>query len=140
MNKFQEQFGVPLPEPVRELEEYVPLIQDHLGKRVSPDDPGRLLWYGPCFFWTDNWDLVCPTGHGIPRCPACGAPGFQIAYSDWMRQAEEYEHKGHPGYVEWMNANKEKCNPAPYELSRLARLVQQEANKNAVKVRGEAPE
>ena len=69
---------------------------DKSGNRVKADDPKRMLWYGPCGFWTDDWDKLKVTP--IPCCPHCGSPGFQIEYSKWDSGAEVFE-RTHPRYT-----------------------------------------
>lgn len=83
----------------------------------GPDDPKRLVWVGPCFYWTDNWALVEPPPGPFPapRCPHCGALGVQIAWGEFLSAAKEHEADGRPGYVEWVLRSKETCLPQLFQ-------------------------
>ena len=84
-------------------------ILDIQGNTVAADDPKRMLWYSAsCGYWTDDWSTLCKLGPGIPCCPICGCPGMQAAAGEWFDGATEYE-KGHPGYLAFLNENKETC-------------------------------
>ena len=67
---------------------------------TTADDPTRLIWYGPCGHWTDEWDLLSNTPNGIPICPKCKSPGYQTTAQHWFAQIDAYEEDSHPGYRE----------------------------------------
>ena len=98
----------------------MPRLMDEQGKPCEADDPKRLIWYGPCMFWTDDWGQIAD--HGIPRCPTCGAPGFQITAGEWMEGAERFEAGGKDGntpwprYVEFLLSQKEVCHNRAFYL------------------------
>lgn len=79
------------------------------GELTTLDDPSRLLWYGPCGYWTDDWERVKTPNRGIPCCPTCGAPGFQNTAGKWFEGAQQFQSAGNPGYLNFLNAEKEKC-------------------------------
>lgn len=90
------------------------------GTEVSSDNPNRLLWYsaGSCGYWTDDWDKLKLHFALIPCCPNCRAVGLQSEAGPWLKAAEEYEQQGNPGYVKFLNENKEKCVPGKGLLTR----------------------
>lgn len=93
-------FGIPIPQPDSSIED------------VQKTDPDRLIWYGPCLYWTDNWDMVWVSPLRIPVCPVCHAPGFQMTYREWMDGAERFaKETNQPGYPEWLLSVKEQCCP-----------------------------
>lgn len=47
------------------------------GKMTTVEDPDRLVWYGQCGCWTDNWTALKKSPEGIPLCPKHGGVGFQ---------------------------------------------------------------
>ena len=69
------------------------------------------VFYGLCTFWTDDWNLMRTTRSQIPRCPKCGAVGFEMDKREWWRLIEEHEAKGHPGYKAMMTWARGKCFP-----------------------------
>jgi hypothetical protein len=87
------------------------------GQPTYPDDPNRLIWYGMCTYWTDDWDHVAGGSGVIPHCPSCGSPGFQTTAHDWWHGAVRFEAEGrkgfsegpHPGYVEFLGSVREVC-------------------------------
>ncbi len=82
------------------------------GKDTTADDPERGIWYGClCTYWTDDWAKLryANIGIGIPVCPFCKRPGMQTDADDWFGSAKEYEANGHPGYLTFLMAQKEKC-------------------------------
>ena len=79
------------------------------GEATNSDDPNRLLFYGMCGYWTDDWSKLKTTG-GIPCCPVCGAVGFQATAEDWFDGAVGYEEDGHPRYVEWLKSVNGTCH------------------------------
>ena len=80
------------------------------GTETTAEDPQRLLWYGAgqCGYWTDDWSKL-NTDQQIPICPDCGAPGMQTEAEKWNKGAEQYQANGNPGYVNFLNDEKEKC-------------------------------
>jgi hypothetical protein len=80
-------------------------ITDKMIETVA-DDPKRLIWYGPCGYWTDDWDKLSPTA--IPCCPHCNTPGYEVEAGEWWENAKVHE-KIHPKYVKFLNVVKERC-------------------------------
>lgn len=90
---------------------------DERGRKVGPDDPARMIWYGLCTYWTDDWNHVA--GNGVPHCPHCGSPGFIATARDWLEGALKFEAEGRegqgepgpkPGYVEFLSSFREVCS------------------------------
>lgn len=81
------------------------------GDATKAFDPDRLIWYGWCTYWTDDWEKIRNTKDvsGIPCCPVCGAYGFQSLASKWFEGAKRFEAEGNPRYVEFVHAFKEQC-------------------------------
>jgi len=94
----------------------MPPFQRADGTATISTDPKRLIWYGPCGHWTDDWravdartspDSIALTGpggkkitaSGPPICPKCKCPGFQCQFGPWWESAKKYEINGHPGYT-----------------------------------------
>ncbi len=67
-----------------------------------------LMWYGWCSYFTYDWKKLKSFGGGIPCCPICGCGGFQAEVVEWEKGAKELDGK-EPGYVEFLEANKETC-------------------------------
>lgn len=78
------------------------------GKEVTPESPDRVIWYGQCGYWTDDWDLLIKVGPGISACPKCKTPGFTTNGDQWYKGIEKYD-KEEPGYKTFCSENKEKC-------------------------------
>jgi hypothetical protein len=83
------------------------------GHNANKDDPQRLVWYGRCGYWTDDWGKLAKTAStiassGIPCCPKCGIVGMQCSAGDWESGAKEYDKK-EPGYLKFLNDSKENC-------------------------------
>lgn len=68
---------------------------------------GKLIWYGLCTYWTDDWDAL--NLEGIPSCPECGNPGFQMTRQEWNEGVAKYEADGNPGYTHFINNVKGNC-------------------------------
>ena len=97
-------------------------IQHYNGSRTTAEDQTRVLWYGSCGFWTDDWDLIKTTDGtdgGIPCCPTCGCPGFIITAKQWFVGVEKFQADGHPRYREFIDSIKGKC------FGRKADIVEQ---------------
>ena len=77
------------------------------GTNTTNDDPDRLLWYGLCTYWTDDWDKLKTTS-GIPCCPYCLGVGFQITAKNWDSGVDKF-NKDNPKYKEFIESVKEKC-------------------------------
>lgn len=79
------------------------------GRHTAHNDPQRLVWYGPCTYWTDDWTKLKSIGPGIPCCPHCKCPGFQTTYEHWEDGVKGFELNNHPRYEEFVNKTKETC-------------------------------
>lgn len=80
------------------------------GEVVDGNNLNRGVWYSAgCQYWTDDWSKLRVIRDGIPRCPKCGAVGFQAIWKEWMEGAEKFAAEN-PGYLEFLEFNKEKCN------------------------------
>lgn len=79
------------------------------GHHTTQEDPQRLLWYGACGFWTDDWSTLNSV-RDIPCCPTCMVPGFQIRFKEWIEGAQKFEEKLNPRYVEFLLQAKGKCH------------------------------
>lgn len=77
---------------------------------TTADDPSRMIWYGMCGYWTDNWDSIGKVGSGIPCCPECLCPGCQVESKEWDEGAAAFQAKGNPGYVAFLADQKEQCH------------------------------
>lgn len=100
-------YGIPIPT----LTEHYP-YQTIDGKKTTDSDPNRLCWYGPCMYWTDNWNALSSSPTGIPCCPYCGTVGFQITHQEWMNGAIRFAAEtDQPGYPKWLLDIKEVCSP-----------------------------
>ena len=82
---------------------------DKNGKKVSRYDSSKLIWYGLCGFWTDDWDSLKSTEHKIPCCPKCGTVGMQTEAKPWFQGAQKYDKEGHPNYHKFLLDNREIC-------------------------------
>lgn len=102
-----------------------PKFQTDAGPTTA-DDPKRMLWYGPCGYWTDNWHLVAT--QSIPCCPTCGAVGFQGTFEEWMNGAKRFQADGHPAYVNFLNAAKEKCGSGVGFIARYEQWLKEHPN------------
>lgn len=89
MNRVQAKYAVPHGGRMSE-----PKYWSEAGQ-TKHNDPTRLVWFGPCGYWTDDWSHLPTPGGGfkMPICPLCGAPGFQQEYRDFMKRS--------PGEKEW---------------------------------------
>lgn len=85
-----------------------PVHVDAAGKPVGVDDPTRLVWYGSCGYWTDDWSRLPLVRQHIPVCPECKAPGFQITFLEWARGAKKHAD-ANPGYLERLGGMRERC-------------------------------
>jgi hypothetical protein len=84
---------------------------------TTEQDLYRLVWYGPCGYWTDRWDQLSLFNGQIPCCPKCHAVGFQTTLSEWLQDAVAFEAT-HPRYADFIVEVKEQCFKgvkAPYE-------------------------
>jgi hypothetical protein len=84
---------------------------------TTEEDLHRLVWYGPCGYWTDRWDQLSLFNGQVPCCPKCHAVGFQETLTQWLRGAVDFEAT-HPRYAEFIVEVKEQCFKgvkAPYE-------------------------
>lgn len=78
------------------------------GHHTSHADPQRLVWHGPCTYWTDDWTKLKSIGSGIPCCPHCKCPGYQTTYQNWIDSVKNFELE-HPRYSEYIELTKETC-------------------------------
>ena len=85
--------------------------QTENGTPTDSHDPARMIWYGPCGYWTDDWTKLASSDGLIPLCPRCGAPGFQTTYGDWIMQARAFESKGNADYVRYLKCVNGKICP-----------------------------
>lgn len=90
-----------------------PSCQTKQGFLTTADDPNRMLWYGMCSYWTDDWSKLSKTGPGIPVCPCCKTPGFIENAQEWLSAAMAYEMENSDakGYYQFILDNKETCIP-----------------------------
>lgn len=80
------------------------------GKQTDTKDPNRMVWYGDCGYWTDNWEKLGKTSHSIPCCPTCKRPGYQGTYLQWILGVKQFDTQEHPGYHHFvLNEGKEAC-------------------------------
>ena len=77
---------------------------------TTADDPKRIMWYGPCGYWTDDWSRLSVPAHGIPQCPICETPGCRISVKEWNDAVASYQSAGHPGYAAFYADQKEQCH------------------------------
>lgn len=85
------------------------LMFDAKGSPVGASNPNRLMWHSAmCGYWTDDWSKLKRFGPGIPCCPVCHCPGMQTTMKDWDKGSVEHDKK-HPGYLAFLNENKEVC-------------------------------
>lgn len=90
------------------------------GERVCFDEPERLIWYGNCGFWTDDWDKV--SKNEIPCCPHCGVVGFQMTWTKWKKEIKEF-NKNNPQYLEFMLFHQEQCLPGNTTIEKYKKWV-----------------
>ena len=62
-------------------------------------DPDRVVWYGECLYWTDDWGDF--EQESLPRCPHCGAKGWTIKFRYWEKQAKAYEQASPKNACYW---------------------------------------
>lgn len=77
------------------------------------------MWYGFCTYWTEDWDKLkfLPANPefssaiqgGVPCCPECGSPGFQMAVIEWNEGIKKFEAKC-PGYAKFIEELREVCH------------------------------
>jgi hypothetical protein len=85
------------------------------------------IWYGFCTYWTDDWEALAhhtvPEGaaisSGIPCCPECKSPGFQMTLQDWNEGIKKYEADDNPGYGAFINEMKSMCSGPKVTLAEL---------------------
>lgn len=94
------------------------------GEMCSADDPDRLVWFGDCGYWTDNWELLYKSGMIQPsyHCPRCNAKLHSFSASIWDEGVENW-NSDYPGYDKWINDNKEVCfgNSSEYDYALLSK-------------------
>lgn len=84
-----------------------------------------MLWYGTCTYWTDDWEALS-NEKGIPICPDCGGPGFEISIQAWNEGIEKHEADGNPGYGKFVETLKENCHGKKADFNDLWELYQKE--------------
>lgn len=73
-----------------------------------------LIVYGARCVWWENISETANSGPGrtgIPLCPHCRSPLFQMEPDKWWEGVDRYEAAGHPGYrlkTEWLRG---RCFP-----------------------------
>jgi len=80
------------------------------GTPTTSDDASRIMWYGTCTYWTDDWDMLSKTDDGIPCCPKCGSVGFIIKYDKWHDGAIQFDEGINRGYLKFLMELKETCH------------------------------
>lgn len=93
-----------------------------------PQDP-RIVYGARCAWW-DSIDKVSTTATGLPVCPHCASPLFEIgSEAEWWLGVQRHEEAGNPGYrafVVWLRG---KCFPgleaaaAAYQARTRATIV-----------------
>jgi len=76
------------------------------------------IWYGFCTYWTDDWEALAhhtvPEGaaisSGIPCCPECKSPGYQMTLKNWNDGIAKYEAEDNAGYGKFIEELKGKCH------------------------------
>lgn len=65
----------------------------------------RRIVYGARCLWWDSIDRVAAAPSGLPICPHCGSPLFELDnILIWWQGVDRHEAEGHPGYhamIEW---------------------------------------
>lgn len=89
MTRKQEHFSQRIADPER-IAKYQNM---RTGASTDKDNPRRAIWYGPCAFWTDEWDTLTASPGGIPTCPGCGAPGSIIEAGQWFDGLDRYDQE-----------------------------------------------
>lgn len=68
--------------------------------------------YGARCQWWDTIDKVSTTGTGLPICPNCGSPLFEVeSLAEWWAGVDNYEGNGHPGYRALIEFGRGRCFP-----------------------------
>lgn len=82
--------------------------------RIGAALPARLamIVYGSRCAWWDSIDKCSSLPSGLPCCPHCRCPLFQIEERHWLEGARQYEAAGHSGYVALLNWSRGKCFPS----------------------------
>jgi hypothetical protein len=79
---------------------------------MPPKGKGKLIVYGARCCWWNTIDRAGRLGgqpHGLPCCPYCESPLFEIAEELWWEQAQEVEDNGRDNYVDFVKWLQGKC-------------------------------
>ena len=97
----------------------LPRFVDLQRNAVECDDPERLLWYGLCGYWTDDWQKLSQTSGAlkIPACPQCNRPGFQMRWCEWFEGVDKFQSVGgNEGYHKYLTEYlRERCLGKPMD-------------------------
>lgn len=75
--------------------------------------------YGAVCSWWDSIDKVASKPSGLPCCPECGGPLFEVATpEDWWAGAWRYQAESEPGYVLFLEWLRGRCFPGRDGLDR----------------------
>lgn len=110
------QRGPKPPEPIQSIEQQ---LADHYQTSAET----QRVVYGAACSWWDTIDKAGQIrGGGLPGCPFCGSPLFEIASeTEWWDQIDAVEESGYRELIKWMRG---KCFPdfttarAEYKTSR----------------------
>lgn len=79
----------------------------------------RIVYGARCAWW-DSIDQIATTTSGLPLCPHCGSPLFEVANErEWWVGVDRYEAAGNPGYREFVMWLRGKCFRS-VDLARVA--------------------
>ena len=99
----------------------MPDYRTNSGEPTVETNPDRLVWYGHCSFWTDDWSKLS-SYNGMPCCPSCLSVGFQTTYREWIEGAQYYQSQNNVGYVNFLLLIKERCHGRQETLTYLWKL------------------
>ena len=81
--------------------------------------PDTRVVYGSRCSWWDSIDKASATGSGLPVCPFCKCPLFEMeSEEEWWKNVDSHEKKSHPGYRGMIEWGRGKCFPGYKTLQR----------------------
>lgn len=67
---------------------------------LDPKLDTRVVYGATCTYWGGIYSIHMAPGIGIPVCPHCFRPLFEMENEEaFMEGARKHEEGGHPGYV-----------------------------------------
>lgn len=97
-------------------------VRHRRGQEVDCPGPAKRIVYGTRCSWWETIDKIATTYTGLPICPHCRSPLFEVESIEvWQAGVDQFD-KDHPGYADMIAWSRGQCIPALHGSGPLVAL------------------